>query len=180
MDGITDSGVIDGYASAVLDVGRAEGNPDGITDELYKIARAVEGSAELHDTLADPRVPVERKQAVLTDVLDGRASRASIALVTLLVGAGRTSDLNRIAKRAVDLAAESERLTVAEVRSAVDLDAATVGRLEETLAAMTGKRIRANVIVDPSLVGGIVTKVGDMVIDGSVRSRLQDLREAWG
>ena len=68
---------------------------------------------------------------------------------------------------------------MAEVRSAIELDAATISRLEAKLAAATGKRIKANVIVDTSVVGGLVAKVGDTVFDGSVRSRLQELREAW-
>ena len=180
MEGVAGSRVIDGYASALLEVGGAEGEPERITDEVFRIARAFETSEELRSTMSDPRVPVELKQSVVSDLLEGRASNVSIALINLLVGAGRTGDLVAVADRMTQLAAEREEATVAEVRSAVELDAGTVERLERRLAAVTGKRVKAKVVVDESIVGGVVTKIGDSVFDGSVRSRLEDLREAWG
>ena len=177
---LTNSEVVDGYASALLDVAAAEGAEDRVTDELFQIARSFETNEELRSVLADFRVPVERKQAVVADILEGRASKVSIALINLLVGAGRTGDFVAVANRMAQLAAEREELTIAEVRSAIDLDEATLARLEARLAEVTGKRVQAKVVVDPSVLGGIVTKVGDTVFDGSVRSRLQELREAWG
>ena len=98
----------------------------------------------------------------------------------MLVANGRASDLAPVARRALDLAAEGEEAVVAEVRSAIDLDQATVDRLAAKLSAATGLKVQPQVVVDPSLVGGVVAKVGDTVFDGSVASRLQELREAWG
>lgn len=180
MDELTHTKVVDGYAAALLEVAGAEGARDEVPDELFRIARAFEANEELRSTLTDARVPVERKQAVVGDILEGRASNVSIALINLLVGAGRASDFVAVANRMAELAAEREEMLVAEVRSAIDLDPDTLARLEARLAEATGKRVKAKVVVDPSVVGGIVTKVGDTVFDGSVRSRLQDLREAWG
>ncbi len=180
MEGPTSARVIDGYAAALLDVADAEGSADDIVDEVFRIARAFDGNEELRATLSDLRVPVERKQAVVSDVLEGRASKVTIALINLVVGAGRSVDLVAIANRMAELAAEREEMTIAEVRSATDLDEETLHRLEARLAEVTGKRVKAKVVVDPDLVGGVVTKLGDTVFDGSVKSRLQDLREAWG
>jgi len=171
---------IDAYAAGLLEIAGAEADEDAIADELYRIARAIDGSDELRGTLTDPRVPAERKQGAVVDLLGRRAQPVSIALVNLLVGAGRAGDLVAVATRMVELAAEREELAVAEVRSAVELDDDTVSRLEEKLSAAVGKRVRAKVVVDPGVVGGVISKVGDMVFDGSVKSRLQDLREAWG
>lgn len=180
MADVPQASVIDGYANALLEVAKAEGARDLVADELFTIARAFEGSDELRATLTDARVPVERKHSVVSDLLDTRASNVSIALINLLVGAGRTGDLVAVANRMAELVAESEALTVAEVRSAIALDDATVARLEAKLAETTGKRVTAKVVVDPTMVGGIVTKIGDTILDGSVKSRLQDLREVWG
>lgn len=180
MEGAPNPGTIDGYAAAMLEIAHSEDASDVIPDEVFRIARAFEGSEELRGTLLDPRVPVERKQLVVADILGGRASDVSIALVNLLVGVGRTDHLVAIADRMAEMSAEREELAVAMVRTAVELDEATVRRLEQRLAAVTGKRVKAKVVVDPSVVGGIVTKIGDTIFDGSVRSRLQDLREAWG
>jgi F-type H+-transporting ATPase subunit delta len=180
MDEWTNAQIVDGYAAALLEVAEAEGQRDRVTDELFRIARAFEGSEDLRSTLGDPRVPLERKQAVVGDILESRASGVSIALVNLLVGAGRAGDLKAIANRMSTLSAEREETAFAEVRTAIELDAGTVARLEERLASVTGKKVKARVVVDPGVVGGIVAKVGDTVFDGSVKSRLQDLREAWG
>ena len=171
---------IDGYAAAMLDIARAEGDPDGLSDELIRVAAAFGQSDELRTTLRDPLIPFERKQAVVDDLLGGRASRVTISLVNLLIGAGRIGEFGAIAERMATLAAESEEYTIAEVRTAVELDGPTLARLTEKLAAVTGRRIKPRVVVDPTLLGGVVAKVGDTVFDGSVRSRFQDLREAWG
>ena len=179
MEDTTRTEVLNGYAAGLLAIARAEGNADKLAGELFSIGRAIDGSDELRETITDIRVPLERKQALLADVLDGRVSNMAIALVNMLVGAGKGRDITEVGRLMIDKAAQSQELTVAEVRSAIDLDAATIARLEEKLAAATGKRIKANVIVDPGVVGGLVAKVGDTVFDGSVRSRLQELREAW-
>ncbi len=171
---------IDHYAAAVLDIAHAEGDPDRITEELYRVSQAIDASPELHDTLADPRVPMERRHAVVAEVLEGRAADPTIALVSFLVMAGRSNEMREIATRALELAAAREEEVLAEVRSAIDLEPEVVERLTAKLAEMTGRRVRVSVTVDPSLIGGIVAKVGDTVFDGSVLSRLKELREVWG
>jgi F-type H+-transporting ATPase subunit delta len=180
MEELTTTQVIEGYAVGLLEIAAAEGGKDVVADELSRIARAFERSEELRNTLSDIKVPVELKKAAVTEILDGRASKVSIALINLLVGAGRSGDFVAIADRMAQLAAEREELTLAEVRAAIELDEATVARLEARLAEATGKRVKVKVVVDPSVVGGVVTKIGDTVFDGSVKSRLQELREAWG
>ena len=179
MDDSTRTHVLNGYAAGLLAIAGAEGKADSLAQELFAIGRAVDGSDELRDTITDTRVPIERKQTLLADVLGGRASSVAIALVNMLVGAGKARDITDVGRLMIEKAAQSQQLTVAEVRSAIELDPATVARLEEKLATATGKRIKANVVVDPNVVGGLVAKVGDTVFDGSVRSRLQELREAW-
>lgn len=175
----TASARIDGYASAVLGVAKAEGELDRVANELTRIARAFETSEPLRDALTDPRIPVDRKQGIVDELLGGRASTLSVALVNFVVGLGRARDLGAIAERVVTRAAEERSAEVAFVRSAIELDDDTVRRLEEKLSQKTGRAIEARVTVDPSVLGGLVVTVGDEVFDGSVRSRFRDLREAW-
>jgi F-type H+-transporting ATPase subunit delta len=170
---------IDGYASAVLGVARAEGELDRVADELTRIAQAVDGSEPLRNALTDPRIPVERKQGIVDELLGGRSSTLSVALVNFVVSLGRARDLGAIAERVVTRAAEEHSREVAFVRSASELDAETISRLEQKLSQRTGRAIEARVTVDPSVLGGLVVTVGDEVFDGSVRSRFRDLREAW-
>jgi F-type H+-transporting ATPase subunit delta len=168
---------IDGYAMAILEVARAEGELDRVGDELFRVARAFESSRELRESLSDRRIPVERKLGVVEDLLEGRTSSLTLGLVSFVVGVGRAADLSAIADRVAARAAEEHDRVIAEVRTAVDLDEDQVARLAERLGRVTGKNVDVKVVVDPSVIGGIVTRVGDTVIDGSVRTRLTQIRE---
>jgi F-type H+-transporting ATPase subunit delta len=168
---------VEAYAHALLEVGRAEGQLAEIEDELFRFARTFEGSDELRVALTDPVLPMERRVAVVDDLLGGKALLVSAALASFLVAAGRTSDLPAIVDRFVELSAAERRRAVAEVRSAINLTTEQVERLRLALNHATGKEVEVKVVVDPSVLGGLVAKVGDFVIDGSVRHRLEQLRE---
>lgn len=168
---------IEGYAAAIFDVASAEGVLDRVEREFYTLGKAVESQSELREALTDPRLPAERKRSILDDLLGGRAADATVGLVDLIVGQGRGRDLPAIADALAARVAASRSREVAEIRTAVPLDDETVARLAEALGRATGKQVEVRVVVDPSVIGGVVTRVGDTVIDGSVRRRLEDLRE---
>jgi F-type H+-transporting ATPase subunit delta len=169
---------VDAYAAAIFELASAEDDLSRVESELYAVARSVESSPELRDALLDPRLPTERKQAVVDDLVGGRASQLTVNLVAFIIGQGRASELGAIADRLTRRSAQSSGSDVAEIRSAIPLDEATVARLTAALAKSMGRPVEARTIVDPSLMGGVVARVGDTVIDGSVRSRLQSLRAA--
>ncbi len=169
---------VERYASALLDIATAEG--EGVADEIYRAALALAGNAELIDVLADSRIPTERKQGIIDDLLGTRASKITVAAITFLIAAGQARHLGDIAKKLAELAAEAEGEVVAEVRAPLDLDADQIDRLSAALSKATGKRVQVKVIVDPSVIGGVVAKVGDTVLDGSVQNRFAELREQWG
>ena len=169
---------IDAYAAALFEVARAEGSLETVEEELFRVARTIEGSDELRSTLTDRAVPVEMRQGIVEDLLGSRASSVTTALVSFVVGSGRSKDLPAIIDRLVERAAEERSQAVAEVRSAIPLDDDQKTRLAAALGKATGKNISVKVVVDPSILGGIVAQVADTVIDGSVRSRLNQLREA--
>jgi F-type H+-transporting ATPase subunit delta len=168
---------VEAYANALLEVSRAEGHLADIQDELFRFARTFEGSDELRSALTDPALPRERRIAVVEDLLGGKALQTSAALATFIVAAGRAGELPAIVDRFVELAAAEQRRAVAEVRSAIELTPEQTDRLREALNRATGKDVEVKVVVDPSVLGGIVARVGDLVIDGSVRHRLEQLRE---
>jgi F-type H+-transporting ATPase subunit delta len=101
----------------------------------------------------------------------------TVSLVSLVVANGRVRELVDIVDRLAALSARRTNRQIAEVRSAVDLDDDQKRRLAEALKASTGLDVEVVVVVDPSVIGGVVTQIGDTVIDGSVRSRLTQLRE---
>jgi F-type H+-transporting ATPase subunit delta len=95
----------------------------------------------------------------------------------MVVATGQSSELPAVVERFVELAASERDREVAEVRSAIALDDAQIARLAEALGQATGKTVEVKVIVDPTVLGGIVARVGDTVIDGSVRRSLEQLKE---
>ena len=174
-----DADRIDAYAESVLGLVRAEGDLDEVTDELFRFARALEGSDDLWRALGDAQLPVARRQQIVVDLLGGQASPVTTAIVTMLVGTGRARDIPAVVDLVVDHAAKERQREVAEVRSAVDLDDDQRDRLATALKAATGKDVEVKVVVDPAVLGGVVATIGDTVIDGSVRHRLDQLREAF-
>lgn len=170
---------VEAYAEGLLTIARAEGSADILSDEMFQFARALEGNDELRDALTDPLVSADRRQQVVEDLLGGRASNVTTAAVSMVVAAGRAGELAAIADAVVGANAHAGGKAVAEVRSAVALTADQQQRLAVALAASTGGEVEVKNIVDPSVVGGIVTQIGDTVIDGSVRSRLAKLRESF-
>ena len=168
---------IDGYADALFAIAEAEGALGTVEEELFRFARTFEGSDELRQVLTDGAIPVDRRTAVIEELIGERASPVTTNLVALIVGAGRARDLPAIVDRIVARAAAERNREVAEVRSAIPLDDATRERLAAALANATGKSIEVKVIIDPSVLGGVVAQVGDTVIDGSIRHRLEQLKE---
>lgn len=167
------------YADAVLRLLSVEDTLDEAADELFRFSQVLAGNDELRSTLADAHIPAVRRQQIVEDLLGGRASDLTVAIVSLMVGAGRSREIPEVAQKVVEASAARRQKAVAEVRSAVTLSDDQQARLAESLRKATGQEVEVKVIIDPTVLGGLVTTIGDTVIDGSVRSRLSQLREAF-
>ena len=168
---------IEAYAHGLLEIAQAEGRLDDVEDELFRFARIVEGNDDLRMALVSPGLTAERRAAIVDELLETRAHTLTRAIASFVVGAGRGHDLPAIILRFTELAAETRESELAEVKSALPLDDAQVKRLADVLSRATGKRVEVKVIVDPTVMGGIVATIGDMVINGTVRHRLEKLKE---
>jgi F-type H+-transporting ATPase subunit delta len=168
---------IEAYAHGLLEIAQSEGRLDDVEDELFRFARIVEGNDELRMALASPGLSAERRAAIVDELLEGRAHTLTRAIASFVVGAGRGHDLPAIILRFTELAAETRQHELAEVRSATPLDDAQLARLADVLSRATGKRVEVKVVVDPAVMGGLVATIGDTVIDGTVRHRLEKLKE---
>jgi F-type H+-transporting ATPase subunit delta len=168
---------INAYADALFEVARAEGSLGRVEDELFSVARTIETNDALREALTDQDLPLDRRLGIVDDLLGGRASSTTTALVSFVIGSGRARDLPKIIDRLVEKAAESRNEEVAEVRTSIPLDDDQRQRLAAALSKHTGKKVSLKVIVDPSILGGVVAQIGDTVIDGSIRRRLEQLKE---
>jgi F-type H+-transporting ATPase subunit delta len=168
--------LIHGYAEALFRVVRAEGELDRVEDELYRFGKLLETNHELKQTLSDKSLDRTQRTKILEELLQDKVSAHTLGLLTFIVGQGRARQLPQILSEVSELA-EARNSVIAEVRSAVPLNDQQRQRLADALSSATGKKVEVKVIVDPSVVGGVVATIGDTVIDGTVKHKLEQLRE---
>jgi len=165
------------YAKALADIAEAEGVLARVDAEFTAVAAAYESNDQLRSTIGDQAIPVDRRQGIVEQLLAGKGAHPLTAqLLGMVIGAGRGRDLSAIASAIGNRNASSQGRAVAEVRSAVALSEDQQRRLGEQLAKAVGTEVNVKVIVDPSVVGGLVATVGDKVIDGSVRTKLDRVK----
>jgi F-type H+-transporting ATPase subunit delta len=167
------------YAQALLELGAEQGNLDKLVEDLGTIAIAWETSHELRNALENPLVSHTAKKAVIAELSEqiGAAPTTRHALL-LLVDRRRTKTLPYIARTLRELADARKGVVRAEVTTAAPLSDAYYARLQAQLEKMTGKRVVVDRVTDPSLIAGVVTRIGDRIFDGSLRTRLQTLRDS--
>lgn len=168
---------VEGYATALFEVARAEGVLPKVEEELFNLSHILTSNDDLRTTLSDPAIPGDRRQGIIEDLIGKRAQPITTLLVQFVVAAGRARELPAIVSNLVERAAADRQHAVAEVRSAVPLDDDQRRRLARALSSNLGKEVEVKVYVDPSVLGGLSARVGDVVIDGTVRHRLDQLKE---
>jgi F-type H+-transporting ATPase subunit delta len=169
--------LIRGYAEALFTVVKAEGDIDRVEDELYRFGKLLESNNELKQALSAREVDLSERVKVVEQLLADKVSPHTMGMVTFVLAQERGRQLPEILEGLSELAAEARAAVVAEVRSATPLDDKQLKELAAALSKATKKKVEVKAIVDPSILGGVVTRVGDTVIDGSVKRRLEQLKE---
>jgi F-type H+-transporting ATPase subunit delta len=167
------------YAKALFEIGVDAGNLGAVVTEVKALADVYEESAELRSVLDNPLVAHAAKRAILVDVAD-RSQISTIIKNSLLLLADRRRlhILPAIAQLLKEMADAKEGILRAEVTTAAKLSEDFYARMQQKLEKMTGKRIVIDRREDPALIAGVVTRIGDMVIDGSLRTGLHELTNA--
>jgi F-type H+-transporting ATPase subunit delta len=155
------------------------GQLEQLESELFGVATMVEREPPVRSALTNPGLPVENKRALVADLLSGAGKRTA-ALADLLVELHEGHGVDTVAKEWAEAAAARRNRVVAEVRSAVELDDQRRARLAEALTRVLGKPVVLQTIIDETILGSVVVRVGDELFDGSIRSRLEQAREALG
>ncbi|MBW1988427.1 MAG: ATP synthase F1 subunit delta [Deltaproteobacteria bacterium] len=159
-------------------IGKEEGAIDSLQEELLGVAKLMQETPELFSAVTNPIYPTAARKKVLAGVLERLAlSKVMNAFLLLMFDKGRIGLLDAVAEVYGELADEEKGIARAEVLAAEDLDNETVEQIKAGLAKLTGKDVTVEVRKDPALIGGVVTRIGDLVLDGSVRTQLANLKE---
>ncbi len=167
------------WARAVFEIGKETGSVPRLEADIAAFAETWSGSAELAGVVDNPLVPEASREAIIVEIA-GRMGLSDAAKNTLrlLARKRRLAALPDIARQLARLADEDQSVVRAEVTSAAPLSEAYLDCLRAALEKATGHKVIVTHKQDASLIGGVVTKLGDRVIDGSVRARLAGFRES--
>jgi F-type H+-transporting ATPase subunit delta len=166
------------YAKALLDVAIQESDPSIIEQDLRSVAGAMAESADLRRALTSPGIPQQIRVNVAAALTSAIGVQAPVAkLMKMLADRGRLDLVPMMAEVYSERLLAHRNIVRATVTSAVPLTAAKKDQLEASLGTMTGKNVQVDAVVDPSIIGGVVTRIGSTVYDGSLRTQLTKMRQ---
>ena len=163
------------YARSLFEVAQDQGQLDEIHEQLDEFSDVMSGNRELQLFFFSPYFSSDEKKNGVAKVIDG-GNEYFVRFLELLAEKHRLPVLFRIRREFDSLWAKEQKLLEVSVTSAVDLDEETVKGIGKKIEEQTGNRVELAARVDPDLIGGLVIRVGNMVLDASVRNRLERLR----
>ncbi len=167
------------YAKALFAVGKENDAYEAYNDTLQGIAGLYTTTPEVADALTNPLYPVDVRMKVMAGLIDSiKVDKVLANFLNLLVEKKRAEFLPEIAEEFKIMVDDAKNISHGTVISAVELSSDMQAKVQATLEKLTGKKVELSTSVDPSLIGGIVAKVGDLVLDGSIRTQLAGLKDS--
>jgi F-type H+-transporting ATPase subunit delta len=166
------------YATALADVVTKSGETEPVRNELRVWEQLMTANVDLRSAVGNPSIPRSSKEKVLNALIEKAGPlRTTANFLRVLLRNGRLTDLQEINTRFETVLEERSGSIVAHVTSARGLSGAQQDELKANLEQLTGKQVKINFSIDPTIIGGVVTRVGSTVYDGSVKSQLENLKE---
>lgn len=166
------------YASALADVVLEKREAGEVQKELSAWEEMIRSSANLQEVFRNPTVALDQKRAVLNKLIERTKPRQTTAnFLNVLLQNQRLTELAEINRKLAEILDERAGMVAASVMTARAVPEDSRRELQEKLKHLTGKKVRLNFATDPELLGGIVTRIGSTVYDGSVRNQLQQIKE---
>jgi F-type H+-transporting ATPase subunit delta len=166
------------YAKAMFEIARDKGAVSEFGEQLRSIAEAIESDADIRKFLSFPNIESQRKAEAIRQALGGKVSDEVLQLIALLIRRGRQEDIPGVYEAYTQIAGEATGEARALVYSALPIGEAELAAIAERFGKITGKKIRAELKVEPSLLGGIRVRIGDRLYDGSLSGKLARLEKA--
>lgn len=176
---MTNSIVAKRYAKALLELGRDDGNFEKYGQELTAMVGLLDESPELEQVLSNPGFELDDRKAVLAKILDKASPSPMVAnFYKLLMDRNRIGELRGIESVYSKLLDDARGITRAEITSASALKDEEIQKLKDSLKSVAGREVQIEVNEDPSLIGGLKARIGDLVLDGSVKTQLDSLKDS--
>jgi F-type H+-transporting ATPase subunit delta len=167
------------YAKALILIGRQDGQAEQYREELQAFVALLDSQPEFETIVNNPLHSTEKRQRVLMSVLEKLDISAVIkSFVTLLFKKKRLGYIREINEHYNKLVDELKGIVRAELTSATELSSDSFEQIRSSLTKLTGKDVLLEAKIDPELIGGVVTRIGDLVLDGSIRTQLKNMRES--
>ncbi len=167
------------YAKAIFTVGQEQGKYEEYNDVLTGLAGLFESNPEVIDALTNPLYPVDVREKVMAGMIGSMGVDSVMSnFLNLLVEKKRAEILPEIAEEYKIMVDEEKNISHGSVISAIELSDELQQRVQATLEKLTGKKVELTTSVDPSIIGGIIAKVGDLVLDGSIKTQLAGLKDS--
>ncbi|MBO8165554.1 MAG: F0F1 ATP synthase subunit delta [Brevibacillus sp.] len=161
------------YARALFEVAKERGLIDAVETELKLVTAVLEKDAEFTQVVNHPQIPAEDKKQLISQLFQDHVSPETLNLLLLLIENGRQSHLNDIAAAYVALANESRGIVDAIVTTAKPLSEEEQAEIAAQFGKLLNKTLRIETVVDPSILGGVLVKIGDRLYDGSLKAKLE-------
>lgn len=166
------------YGTALADVVLKTGETETVKQELAAFGAMIAGSADLQSIFSNPALPHASKKNLLGELIKKtKPSKTTANFLQVLLQNSRLTELGEISERFESVLAERSGVVSAEITSARELPAGERKEFEKNLEKLTGKTVSVNYAVDADIIGGVVTRIGSTVYDGSVKTKLENLRE---
>jgi F-type H+-transporting ATPase subunit delta len=166
-----------GYARGLFEMAQAEGVVGRVEEELFRLRDLLKSNPDLLQFLKDPNIKHEGKRRALADLFQGRVHPLVLSMLIALSDQDRIGRFLHVLEEFSGIAAAARETVTGEVTAAVALDDATLQRLAAELSRITGKNVQLVQRVDPGILGGAIIQVGEQIIDGSLRRKLDQIRD---
>lgn len=174
-----DRRIVSRYAAALFRSAQSADVVDLVESDLGLIAYSFETVPSLEQAIVSPLIPAEKKREIVTGIFQDKIQEVTLFYLYLLIDKRREEIITQTEEEYIRLANEARGIVCARVTAAVELTDNEITRLRAKLSEITSCRVDLSIEIDPSIIGGLVVRIGDTVMDGSIAGHLEKIREEF-
>ena len=164
------------YSHALFEVAIESNLLERVSDDFEFVVKSLEEYPSFYEIIISPKIQSEEKKQIMDDTFGGKISSEVLNFIKILIDKKREGYIKEIFSEFKKISNDHNGLVVAKVESVISLEEDVIKKLEAKLNTLTGKTVTVKNVINPEIVGGLIVNVGDKIIDGSVRKKLENLK----